>query len=521
MDEHPPEFARQKDSASSAVASSPSAPGLIRVLPVERPATRRLNVYAFDPCLSIELKYAGLNRVKLEVPWEYDPVTGKDILQPGPIGEYLEVVDVDPASDCCYEPVDLNHPYVLAGDGLPPLERNPQFHQQMVYAVAMTTIKNFERALGRRILWAPHRWKDPGKGGQWHEEYVPRLRIYPHTLREANAFYSPIRKALLFGYFPASLVPQNRSPIQGARGPVFTCLSQDIIAHETAHAILDGLHPRFTEASNPDVLALHEAFADIVALFQHFSLPEVLRDQIAQTRGDLSTENLLAQLAQQFGQASGLYGALRDALGKTDPITKIWERIKPDPNRIETTTEPHDRGSLLVAAVFAAFLAIYQARSADLLRIATGRSQAQPSGELHPELVERLAAEAAKAAGHVLTMCVRALDYCPPVDISFGDYLRALVTADYDLVPTDEWDYRVAFISAFRQYGIVPSDVRSLSVESLCWRPPSGRASRPARFRCWKAYAAVCRMSVPPAAGRRSTSDKWPPASCCTEAWRR
>ena len=68
---------------------------------------------------------------------------------PGPIGEYIEVVDVDPASQCCYAPVDLNHPAALSQDGLPPSESNPRFHQQMVYAVAMKTIESFERALGR------------------------------------------------------------------------------------------------------------------------------------------------------------------------------------------------------------------------------------------------------------------------------------------------------------------------------------------------------------------------------------
>ena len=31
----------------------------------------------------------------------------------------------------------------------------------------------------------------------------------------------------------------------------------------------------------------HEAFADIVALFQHFTFPEILRHQIAHTRGAL------------------------------------------------------------------------------------------------------------------------------------------------------------------------------------------------------------------------------------------
>ena len=45
-------------------------------------------------------------------------------------------------------------------------------------------------------------------------------------------------------------------------------------------------------------------------------------------------------------------------------------------------------------------------------------------------------------------MCIRALDYCPPVDITFGEYLRALITADADLVPDDDRGYRVAMIGA-------------------------------------------------------------------------
>src|SRR6266581_6035294 len=125
-------------------------------IPIERPPFRRLRAYAFDPSLSMQLENALVNVVTMKVPWEFELETGKDILQPGPVGEYLEVVDVDPASDCFYAPVDLNQPYLLAQDGLAPSEGNPQFHQQMVYAVAMTTIRNFEQALGRIAFWSPH-----------------------------------------------------------------------------------------------------------------------------------------------------------------------------------------------------------------------------------------------------------------------------------------------------------------------------------------------------------------------------
>jgi hypothetical protein len=424
--------------------------------PKRRPPFRDLRVYAFDPSLSWQIETLGINQMTLRVPWED--------LRPGPVGEYLEVVDVDPASGFFYPPVDLDDRFVLAQDGLDPSESDPHFHQQMVYAVAMITIRNFERALGRSVLWSE------GDGEQGYP-FVQRLRIHPHAMREANAFYSPRKKALLFGYFPASSTDPGRN-LPG--GTVFTCLSHDVVAHETTHALLDGLHRRFVEPTNVDTLALHEGFADIVALFQHFSNPAALSDQIRRTRGDLASQNLLGQLAQQFGQAIGQYGALRDAIGAVDKETGEWRPKKPDPAELGRTTEPHARGAILVAAVFDAFLSIYKSRIADLLRIATAGTGVLPQGEIHPDLVDRLAREASASAGHVLNMCIRALDYCPPVDVTFGDYLRALVTADRDLVPDDDRGYRAAVIEGFRRRGIFPQGVRSLSAESLCWGVPVG-----------------------------------------------
>jgi hypothetical protein len=427
---------------------------------VPKPAFRYLQHFAFDPSFSRRIETVEISEVTAELPWD-------DGLKPGPVDDYLEVVDYDPASKCFYAPVNLEDPLILAQRGLPPSVSNPQFHQQMVYAVARTTIGHFERALGRKALWAPHRWYK--KDGVMVEDFVRRLRIYPHALREANAYYSPAKKALLFGYFPAS------ADVQGNNYPgemVFACLSHDIIAHETTHALLDGLHRRFIEPSNVDVLAFHEAFADIVALFQHFTHPEVLYQQIAMTRGDLQAQNYLGELAYQFGQAIGQYGALRSALGHYDQVTNQWVPAQPDPRKILTTTEPHARGAILVAAVFDAFLAVYKWRISPLLRIATGGTSILPLGQLHPDLVNKLAAEAAKTAGHILQICIRALDYCPPVDIDFGDYLRALVTSDAELVSDDKHNYRLAFIEAFRRHGIYPRDVRNMSEESLLWNRP-------------------------------------------------
>ena len=435
-----------------------------------RPAFRSLRGYGIDPSLTTSLATAPISEVTFKVPWER--------LENGPIGEYLEVIDTDPASGCFYEPVDLDHPSALAQSGLPPSEGTPQFHQQMVYAVASLTIRNFERALGRRSLWRPGP-PPAGENPKNDSVFVQRLRVYPHALREANAYYSPQRVALLFGYFKAiENEPGNHVP----GGMVFTCLSHDIVAHETTHALLDGMHRNFLKATNPDVRAFHEAFADIVALLQHFTFPEILRHQIATTRGDLrNQENLLGQLAGQFGRSTGLRGALRDAIGKYDPVTAAWRPHTPDPNEYETTTQPHARGAILVAAVFEAFLAIYTNRSADLLRLASGGTGVLRPGALHPDLVTRLADEAAKSAQHVLAMCIRALDYCPPVDISFGEFLRAVITADIDAVPDDDLNYRIAFVEAFRRRGLYPRDLRTLSPDTLLWRTPDSDEIRPSR----------------------------------------
>jgi hypothetical protein len=415
-------------------------------------------VYTFDPSLNTQLETALINETTLRIPWEKE-------LEPGPSGEYLEVIDFDPASGCFYDPVDLNDPHVLAEDGLAPSEGNPQFHQQMVYAVAMATIDNFEKALGRRALWGRRDWDKTQDNRP-----ILKLRVYPHALREANAYFSPDKKALLFGYFPAVLGDGNEPLENLPGGLVFTCLSHDVVAHETTHALLDGLHRYFALDTNPDSLAFHEGFADVVALFQHFSQPAALRHQIARTSGDLRSDNLLAELAHQFGQAIGNHGALRNAIGRREGDE--WVRHKPSPSDYDLATEPHERGAVLVAAMFDAFLAVYEERTADLLRIATGGTGRLPEGRIHPDLVNRLAVAASKTAQHILRMAIRALDYCPPVDLTFGDYLRALVTGDAELMPTDPLGYRIAVIEGFRRRGIYPADVRTLADDALRWRNP-------------------------------------------------
>jgi hypothetical protein len=432
-----------------------------------RPAFRSLRGYSLDPGFSTRLDTASINEVTYNIPFES--------LKPGPTGEYIEVVDYDPASGCWYDPIDLSHEELAVQDGHAPSEGNPQFHQQFVYAVAMKTIDHFEKALGRKITWHPRAFT-PRERRPKHDDqqtrraYVQRLRIYPHAMREANAYYNSDKLALLFSYFTAA------SQIQGANHPggtVFTCLSPDIVAHETTHAILDSIHHRYMEDTNLDVAAFHEGFADIVALLQRFTFSEMVEHQLAKSRGRFDGATVFGQLATQFGEAlQGSRGALRNMIGKWDEKKGQWTRIKADPSDYRDNTEAHDRGAVLVATIFDAFQRIYEHRTSDLVRIATGGTGVLPEGSISTDLVRRLAKEAQSIAEHLLAVCIRALDYCPPIDITFGDYLRATITADVDIAPRDEGGYRIALIEAFRARGILPDRVNTLSVESLVWNTP-------------------------------------------------
>lgn len=70
-----------------------------------------------------------------------------------------------------------------------------------------------------------------------------------------------------------------------------------------------------------------------------------------------------------------------------------------------------------------------------------------------------------------LNICIRAIDYCPPVDMEMGEYLRALVTADHEIVSEDPWGYREALIRLFQRRRIFPDHVPFMSEDALRWQP--------------------------------------------------
>lgn len=395
--------------------------------PVRR--ARQMTIVAQDPSVRVDERIV---RAQVAVP--------VDRLEPGPRSHRLHIVDYDATAGRLGVRADLTNPadegplrgwsyrdrFALADDEV--LEEDPAFHAQNVYAIVARTLAQFEFALGRRVEW----------------EFGHQLFVVPHAFAEGNAHYSREDHGLFFGYLPRS---------DGTT--VYTCLSHDIVCHETTHAILDGLRPRLLEPGLPDQLAFHEALGDIVAMLSVFSLPELLdatlgkpdkqgRIPAEMVEPDRLASSVLFGLAEQFGEAtSGVRGsALRRSL--TIALGDAWRDD-------EAFEEPHRRGEVLVAAVLRALLSIWTGRIKDLIH--------------HDALNRRRAAEeGAKAAQHLLTMMIRALDYAPAVELEFEDVIDAVIVSDEVIAPDDQHDYRRAVREAFAAYGIQQPSGRTIDL---------------------------------------------------------
>jgi hypothetical protein len=406
----------------------------------EDPVYRPLRIFALDPAVSkLEGAVALVN-----VP--YEP------LQRGPRGRLFHV----DGSDTGY---DLEDHRVLLTQGFAPSRSDYAFQNQMVYAVCSSVYAAFKAALGRDPAWGFER--DEGDNGDNRGALILRPRSFPGP----NAHYDKTDGSLNFGFFTADSA--SGGFVAGER--IFVCLSHDAVAHELTHALLDGLRASFTIPTSIDVLAFHEAFADLVAIFQHFSYREVVLTAIRKARGEVGGD-LLTDIARPLGSA-GDGSALRRAVD--DPYGRKLT--------YNSRLDVHELGSVLVRAVFDAFNTVYQRKTERYIRLATHGTGQLAAGQLPADLQTVLAEEASQLASQFLSMCIRGVDYCPPVDLELGEFLRAVITADRELVPDDKWAYREAWIDAFRDRGIYPSGVAALDEDALVWRPPKDETLRPIR----------------------------------------
>jgi hypothetical protein len=394
------------------------------------PATCKYRIIALDPSVR------GANRRVLHADIEIP----NERLSPGPRGYRVQIIDYDASNKILYEPAPCDERKNLK---LPVrFENNRAFHAKNAYAIAMRVLARFERALGRRVGWS-------FLGHQ--------LTIAPHAFLDLNAFYSKDDRAIFLGYYP------------GDDGTVFTCLSHEVIAHETTHALVDGLRSDYLYPSSPDQAAFHEGFADVVAMLSVLSLREVVSaalDLHTSTNERLIRSSVLTEKALKEGVLFGLAQQVGEAMYGTHGLAlRRSIQLKSDPklSRSEEFREAHRRGELLVAAVLGAFLTIWKLRI-DMF------------GELQKGMVSRVGVVigAVETADHLLTIAIRALDYCPPTDLLFGDFLSAMLTSDYEVYPDDSlYGYRKALRQGFAAFGFKPgSEAQGATAEPGLWGGP-------------------------------------------------
>ncbi len=389
------------------------------------PALRYMTVMAQDPSVHVRGRSGAILMAKVGIPAE-------DLI-PGPTGYRVQVVDYDASARRFNGAHDLPKAFESEPKawkaGAPRIVNDYLFHAQNAYALVMRTLARFEYALGRRVGWS----------FKHHQ-----LKVATHGMFDANAFYSPGEEGLVFGYFLGKM-----------GDPVYTCLSHDVVVHETTHALVDALRERYMDPSSPDQAAFHEGLADVIALLSVFSLPEVLRElmlagrRVSPPPALIAKEHVTAEALRHsvlFGLAEQMGKETQSARGNALRHSASLPR---DPSVLGQPefVEPHRRGEVLVAAVTNGLINAWAARI-----VGSG-----VPGQTHFPVV-RVAEEGADIADALATMWIRALDYMPPVHLEFPDALSAAITADYEVRPDDSrFHLRSHILKSFASYGISPA----------------------------------------------------------------
>ena len=287
---------------------------------------------------------------------------------------------------------------------------SPAFMQTSVFATVLKTMYLFEEeeegtekdVLGRPLNWAFD---------------APQLLIIPRAGEQANAFYHRDSHSLQFFYFRS---PNDRRKI------IHTCLSRDIVAHETGHAIVDGLAPDLLDACTPQSLAIHEAIADLTALLMAFASHTLAQKVLENTKGSLKeSSTAFSSIAEEFGQE--LYPerkGLRELHNN--------KNLNPmDKENFVRDDHPHDLSEVLSGALYQTMINIHEQLKPEIAKKPRYANRDDPLFSASGEALR-------VGAKRLRRMIFRALDYLPPGEVSFPDYGRAIIAADQIAYPADD-----------------------------------------------------------------------------------
>jgi hypothetical protein len=305
------------------------------------------------------------------------------------------------------------------------LLQNFNFHQVNVWAIAELTLARLEDeyAFGRPIPWAS------GLG---------RLLILPHAGYDENAFYDRGTGALHFFY------------CEGPDGkPVFTCLSHDVVTHELGHAILDGLKPGYNAVASAETAGFHEYFGDAIAMMASLRNRQIAALVVKDAPEKLSPRNVVSAIASEFG------AAIRGIPGE-EYLRGAWNNVTMRDMR--GTYEEHDWSEILTGIYYQLLQFLYRR---NLLKKRQQEAKEKTLPRTKGERQQRSIAALINAADQTANIMLRAIDYCPPVDLRYAEYARAVLRADEIAYPIDQYGVRSELMQIFERRGLVvpPEDV--------------------------------------------------------------
>jgi hypothetical protein len=339
---------------------------------------------------------------ELHPPYE-DLTFEGDVFLDGPVTARVAVLDFDDQAGRLNPGIPLvpgdekdSACYAVANPGD---FRSRDFNRVSVFGTIAQIIDLFEEpdALGRRLTWAFD---------------APQLLVIPRAGEWANAFYERDSHSLQFFSFRSRRNPDTM---------IHTCQSRDIVAHEAAHAIFDGIAPDLYHALSPQSLAIHETVADLASLLAALRCRRLGRAVLNATGGKIGTSTAFTRVAEEFGkELKGGRAYLRD----------LWnERTMQDPDL--DVTEPHALSEVLSGALYSVMVRIYEELARALERDGRIDPRLVEDAEVSPAAAESVRGKALYLATERLKRTVfRALDYLPPGEVSFADFGRAVLAAD-------------------------------------------------------------------------------------------
>lgn len=392
----------------------------------------KAKIFLQDPFVAGIEESIGIHEIEMSAP--------EAVLGPGPSTSRIVVVDYNADLDVVLEPAAPLVSETGFNVGRTNELENAKFHQVNAWAVVNRTLQLLEgdRVLGRRVPWA-------FAGG--------RITIIPHAGYWENAYYDRSTGALHFFYF------------EGVDGsPVFTCLSHDIITHELGHAVLDGLKPYYNEISSPATSGFHEFFGDAIAIATKLTHRPIAA-LVAGRQDAVTSTSVITNIAAGFGaNLSANYGSLANAYLRSAANNKKMKDV-------EHLYQEHLYSEVLTGAYYSFLKKAYATR----LKAAIADPD-RPNDAPGQQRVRALIS----AADVTSRMLIRAIDYCPPVDIRFIDFAKAAVRSDEMAYPVDVGNHRKDLVKIFVDRGIAKSegdltadfelrnnDLRHLDVERL------------------------------------------------------